>query len=85
MRGAAGGSECEEQGNLLSRLENGLLEPVLCRVCLLFQPMRVKHCLECRRCVHAFDHHCPYIGQCVGEGNHRYFVVFLAAHSALAM
>jgi len=32
----------------------------------------------CRRCVERFDHHCPVLGNCVGAGNHKTFVAFLA-------
>lgn len=32
----------------------------------------------CRRCVERFDHHCPVLGNCVGAGNHKAFVAFLA-------
>lgn len=41
------------------------------------QPMRAKHCQTCKRCIRRFDHHCPWIENCVGERNHRWFVVYL--------
>ncbi|XP_062816035.1 palmitoyltransferase ZDHHC12 isoform X2 [Anolis carolinensis] len=49
-----------------------------CGYCLLKQPMRAKHCRECRHCVRRYDHHCPWIENCVGERNHRLFVLYLA-------
>ncbi|XP_054628386.1 palmitoyltransferase ZDHHC12-B-like isoform X2 [Dunckerocampus dactyliophorus] len=49
-----------------------------CGFCLLQQPMRAKHCQTCKRCVRRFDHHCPWMENCVGERNHRWFVVYLA-------
>ncbi|XP_069580282.1 palmitoyltransferase ZDHHC12-A [Brachyistius frenatus] len=48
-----------------------------CGYCLLQQPMRAKHCQTCQRCVRRFDHHCPWMENCVGEKNHRWFVVYL--------
>lgn len=49
-----------------------------CEVCDLEQPIRSRHCAECHRCIKKFDHHCPWLECCVGENNHKYFVLFLA-------
>ncbi|TFK08340.1 mitochondrial ornithine transporter 1 [Platysternon megacephalum] len=49
-----------------------------CGYCMLKQPMRAKHCQLCRRCVRRYDHHCPWIENCVGERNHPLFIVYLA-------
>ncbi|XP_034027100.1 probable palmitoyltransferase ZDHHC12 isoform X2 [Thalassophryne amazonica] len=48
-----------------------------CGYCLLQQPMRAKHCQTCKQCVRRYDHHCPWIENCVGERNHRWFLVYL--------
>lgn len=39
--------------------------------------MRTKHCRNCNKCVATYDHHCPWIGNCVAEKNRVYFFVFL--------
>lgn len=33
-----------------------------CLICNLKQPLRVKHCKECKRCIASYDHHCPWLG-----------------------
>ncbi|TSK14476.1 UDP-N-acetylhexosamine pyrophosphorylase-like protein 1 [Bagarius yarrelli] len=57
-----------------------LMDPgfVLADDCDLQQPMRSKHCQTCQHCVRRYDHHCPWIENCVGERNHRWFVLYLA-------
>ncbi|XP_077334809.1 palmitoyltransferase ZDHHC12 isoform X2 [Lithobates pipiens] len=41
------------------------------------RPMRARHCKSCNRCVRRYDHHCPWIENCVGEKNHRVFMLYL--------
>ena len=54
-----------------------------CGYCNIIQPLRAKHCEDCNRCVHRYDHHCPWLGNCVGERNHRFFWAFLLFEASL--
>jgi hypothetical protein len=55
-----------------------LVDPIaLCPDCLVVRTPRSRHCNTCNQCVERFDHHCPWINNCVGVGNHSYFVSFL--------
>lgn len=49
-----------------------------CNSCRLWRPYRCGHCNICGRCVLRKDHHCLFVGACIGQGNARFFVVFLA-------
>ena len=51
--------------------------PEFCSTCLIHRPIRSKHCNICKRCVAKMDHHCPWIDNCVGAKNHKYFIGYL--------
>ncbi|MEE6486164.1 hypothetical protein FKM82_014532 [Ascaphus truei] len=48
----------------------------ICRKCIAPKPARTHHCSICSRCVLKMDHHCPWLNNCVGHYNHRYFLSF---------
>lgn len=51
--------------------------PRWCHLCAAVKPPRAHHCSSCQRCVLKMDHHCPWMGTCIGFHNHAHFVRFL--------
>uniref|UniRef100_H2YDE7 Palmitoyltransferase n=1 Tax=Ciona savignyi TaxID=51511 RepID=H2YDE7_CIOSA len=49
----------------------------VCQRCETYRPPRAHHCKICRRCVRRMDHHCPWVNNCIGELNQKYFIQFL--------
>ncbi|EOD40405.1 hypothetical protein EMIHUDRAFT_428789 [Emiliania huxleyi CCMP1516] len=54
-----------------------------CYLCEVGVAKRTRHCRRCDKCVAIFDHHCPWVNTCIGEGNYRYFLAMLAAVGAM--
>jgi hypothetical protein len=47
-----------------------------CDFCQVYQPPDGAHCPDCNVCVAGYDHHCVWMGTCIGKRNYRQFVRF---------
>ena len=83
-------ASCKDPGYLKKPKDVDFLElmkvfdPILlCSDCEVIRTDRSLHCSTSNKCVERFDHFCPYINNCVGQGNHGVFLVFLISMAAL--
>lgn len=52
----------------------------LCTYCELIKSQTSFHCLYCGCCIELFDHHCPYVNNCLGSRNTKFFLIFVATY-----
>ena len=51
--------------------------PSYCKKCDIERPPRAHHCKVCKRCVLEYDHHCPWVNNCIGLNNYGEFILLL--------
>ncbi|XP_061642879.1 palmitoyltransferase ZDHHC15B isoform X2 [Phyllopteryx taeniolatus] len=58
-----------------TRAQSGAIR--FCDRCQVLKPDRCHHCSVCETCVLKMDHHCPWVNNCVGFSNYKFFLLFL--------
>nr|XP_020451247.1 palmitoyltransferase ZDHHC2 isoform X2 [Monopterus albus] len=61
---------------IYTRTNSGAIR--FCDHCHLLKPDRCHHCSVCDKCILKMDHHCPWVNNCVGFSNYKFFMLFLA-------
>jgi hypothetical protein len=56
---------------------------IACQICHSLRSQRARHCADCDACIEGYDHHCVFMGKCVGRRNFSLFSVFAISVPAL--
>ena len=59
------------------RISTHLFPYTFCKTCQIWQPPRCNHCPICQTCVLELDHHCHWLGTCLGLRNYHSFYWYL--------
>ncbi len=49
-----------------------------CTKCMALRSQKAYHCEDCDVCIDGWDHHCVWVGKCIGRENLMVFYVFVA-------
>ncbi|CAG9580574.1 conserved hypothetical protein [Leishmania major strain Friedlin] len=63
------------KANSYTSVQNNHLN--FCPMCVTYKPPRAHHCSRCNCCILKYDHHCPWLGQCVGFYNYKNYLLVL--------
>lgn len=48
-----------------------------CQTCMIYRPLGCSHCKICDVCIERYDHHCPWVGNCIGRNNYKIFYFYV--------
>lgn len=48
-----------------------------CVKCRVLKINGIRHCYTCDLCILDMDHHCPWVGKCIGKNNIKLFKIFI--------
>ena len=71
---------------ILKNVINGnILNLNYCYTCSIYRPPRTSHCAICDNCIERFDHHCIWLGTCVGKRNYKFFYLLIMSLNFTAL
>lgn len=71
------GKQPKERKSILINQNGYLIQYNYCTTCGIVRPPRAGHCSKCNNCVEGLDHHCDWVGNCIGNHNYLYYFFFL--------
>jgi hypothetical protein len=77
MRGVNMIFQGEESNTKFYNLRGRIFKIKFCKTCMIIRPVGTTHCKICDICVERFDHHCPWVGNCIGRNNYKFFLIFI--------
>ena len=77
QRGNGNAFRNKREYNIVSN--GSVLKYTYCYTCDIFRPPRTSHCAACDNCCQRFDHHCLWLGNCIGKRNYKYFFILISS------
>lgn len=74
----------EHRSKYLDVVNARLTKIKYCVTCDIYRPPRTVHCGICNCCIERLDHHCPWLGTCIGKRNYKYFIMFVSLVAVLS-
>lgn len=78
-------SNFEQKNKYLDIVNARLTKIKYCNTCDIYRPPRTVHCGICNCCIERLDHHCPWLGTCIGKRNYKYFIIFVTLVAILVV
>lgn len=57
--------------------DNHKLKLTRCSRCYVVRVPGARHCSRCQGCILKMDHHCPWVFNCIGQFNQKFFIQFI--------